>query len=52
MTKEGTLANWRHKGKGPKPYKIGRYVRYLLSEVLAWPKSGKDYPKGKTKDKP
>ena len=42
--KEGTLANWRHKRKGPKPYKIGRYVRYLLSEVLAWPKSGKTHP--------
>ena len=50
--KEGTLANWRCHRKGPKPYKIGRYLRYLLSEVVAWPKSGEDSPEGKTKDKP
>lgn len=31
-----TLENWRLKGKGPVFRKIGRSVRYLESDVLAW----------------
>ena len=29
----GGLANWRSQGKGPKFSKIGRRVRYALSDV-------------------
>lgn len=32
----GTLHQWRHKGTGPPGYKIGRHVKYRLSEVDAW----------------
>jgi predicted DNA-binding transcriptional regulator AlpA len=31
-----TLRNWRVRGEGPKFLKIGRLVRYRLSDVLAW----------------
>jgi predicted DNA-binding transcriptional regulator AlpA len=31
-----TLRNWRVRGEGPKFFKIGRLVRYRLSDVLAW----------------
>jgi hypothetical protein len=31
-----TLAEWRSRGIGPAYMKIGRYVRYRWSDVLAW----------------
>ncbi|WP_431867977.1 helix-turn-helix transcriptional regulator [Nocardiopsis eucommiae] len=31
-----TLYEWRYKGDGPPSHRIGRYVRYVPSEVLAW----------------
>ncbi len=31
-----TRRNWRVRGEGPKFLKIGRLVRYRLSDVLAW----------------
>jgi predicted DNA-binding transcriptional regulator AlpA len=31
-----TSANRRCKGEGPPYYKVGRSVRYKLSEALAW----------------
>jgi predicted DNA-binding transcriptional regulator AlpA len=34
--KRQTSANRRHLGEGPPYYKVGRSVRYKLSEVLAW----------------
>lgn len=34
--KPTTLANWRWQGIGPKAERIGKQVRYLLSEVEAW----------------
>ena len=34
--KRQTSANRRHLGEGPPYYKIGRSVRYKLSEALAW----------------
>jgi predicted DNA-binding transcriptional regulator AlpA len=33
---EGTLANWRYLGKGPRFVKVGRRVRYRRSDVEAW----------------
>jgi len=33
---EGTLANWRYQGKGPRFIKVGRHVRYRRSDVEAW----------------
>ncbi len=33
---EQTLANWRSRGKGPKFHKVGKHIRYRLSEVAAW----------------
>jgi len=31
-----TLRWWRHVGTGPHSFKIGRDVRYRLSDVRAW----------------
>lgn len=31
-----TLQNWRSTGKGPKFIKVGRSVRYRLSDLKAW----------------
>jgi predicted DNA-binding transcriptional regulator AlpA len=31
-----TLYEWRYKGDGPPSHRIGRYVRYVPAEVLAW----------------
>lgn len=31
-----TLAKWRQEGKGPKWFKIGRYVFYYVHEVEAY----------------
>jgi excisionase family DNA binding protein len=34
-----TVEKWRHEGVGPRRYKVGRHLRYLRSEVLAWVKT-------------
>jgi excisionase family DNA binding protein len=31
-----TLYGWRHRGEGPKGYRVGRHVRYRRSSVEAW----------------
>jgi excisionase family DNA binding protein len=31
-----TIYDWRHKGLGPRGYKVGRGVRYRSSDVEAW----------------
>jgi excisionase family DNA binding protein len=31
-----TLYGWRHRGGGPKGYRVGRHVRYRRSSVEAW----------------
>ena len=31
-----TLHNWRSQGKGPRYLKIGRHVRYRVSDLDAW----------------
>ena len=33
---EKTLTNWRSSGKSPKYVKVGRCVRYRLSDLTAW----------------
>lgn len=32
----GTLYSWRHRGEGPRGYKMGRHVRYSRASVDAW----------------
>ncbi len=31
-----TLAQWRYLGKGPRWIKVGRHVRYRMSDVEHW----------------
>jgi excisionase family DNA binding protein len=31
-----TLHQWRHKGTGPRSYRVGRYVRYRRDDLEAW----------------
>lgn len=35
-TPVATLRFWRHQGRGPKSFKIGRRVMYRASDVDAW----------------
>lgn len=39
-----TLRWWRHTNTGPRSFKIGRDVRYRLSEVHAWIDEQHDRP--------
>lgn len=36
----GTLAMWRHEGKGPRYRKLGRIVLYAADEVDEWVDAG------------
>jgi excisionase family DNA binding protein len=31
-----TLYGWRHRGEGPRGYRVGRHVRYRRVEVEDW----------------
>lgn len=31
-----TLYTWRYKGIGPKAFKVGKHLRYRLTDVLTW----------------
>ena len=33
---EATVYGWNHKGTGPRPIRVGKYVRYAPSEVRRW----------------
>jgi len=33
---EATLRYWRHLGKGPRGFRLGRSVRYWRTEVAVW----------------
>lgn len=33
-----TLYQWRHTRSGPPSHRVGRHVRYVPAEVLAWVK--------------
>ena len=35
-TPSETLRYWRHVGKGPKSFKVGRRVLYAVEDVEAW----------------
>jgi len=39
--KPATLRRWRTEGFGPPFFKVGRYVRYRLSEARAWLEANK-----------
>jgi excisionase family DNA binding protein len=32
----GTVYQWRHRGGGPTGIKIGRHVRYRMSDIETW----------------
>jgi excisionase family DNA binding protein len=32
----GTLYSWRANGKGPRGFRVGKYVRFKASDVEAW----------------
>ena len=34
-----TLRKWRRQGRGPKWYRYGRAIRYLLSDLEEWQKT-------------
>lgn len=36
---------WRYKGTGPKGYKVGKHVRFRLSDVQAWLDERADQPR-------
>lgn len=31
-----TLYGWRHQGKGPRGARVGKYLRYRSTDVVAW----------------
>jgi len=41
---EQTVYQWRHHGKGPRSIKVGRHVRYLVSDVDTWLAAQADRP--------
>lgn len=40
-----TLAQWASKGTGPRYARMGRHVRYRLSDVIAWETARVDDPR-------
>lgn len=32
----GTLYQWRHRGQGPRAYRVGRHLRYDPADVRQW----------------
>ncbi len=38
-----TLYRWRHLGKGPYAYRLGRHLRYDPAEVRRWLAAGADH---------
>lgn len=37
-----TLYRWRMDGKGPRAVRVGKFLRYRLSDVIAWEDSNLD----------
>jgi excisionase family DNA binding protein len=31
-----TVYQWRHRGDGPRGFRVGKHVRYRWSEILTW----------------
>jgi Helix-turn-helix domain len=42
----GTLEQWRTRGGGPPFLRIGRYVKYDLSDIREWLVSRRNLPRG------
>lgn len=40
-TSAETCRYWRHVGKGPKSFKVGRRVLYALEDVEAWERAAR-----------
>jgi hypothetical protein len=38
----GTVREWRYRGTGPVVTKIGGFVRFALTDVLAWERSRRE----------
>jgi predicted DNA-binding transcriptional regulator AlpA len=32
----GTLYQWNHRGDGPRPYKVGKHLRYDPRALMRW----------------
>jgi excisionase family DNA binding protein len=39
-----TVYGWRSRGVGPRGYRVGRHVRYVLDDVDAWLEDHRDAP--------
>lgn len=39
---KSTIYHWRNKGKGPKAYRVGKYIRFYLEDVDSWLKANAD----------
>lgn len=37
-----TLYCWRYKGMGPNAHRVGKHLRYRLSDVMAWLEDQRD----------
>ena len=46
---EKTVRAWRHKGTGPRAFKVGRHVRYRMADVLAFLEECADEPRQSTR---
>jgi len=44
---EATLRYWRHLGKGPRGFRVGRSVRYWRTEVALWLEEQSRHPQDK-----
>ncbi len=40
-----TIYDWRVSGKGPKGYRIGKHLRFAVSDVRAWVEHQRDVTK-------
>lgn len=40
--KKQTLYRWRLDGRGPRAIRVGKFLRYRLSDVIAWQESQLD----------
>lgn len=45
-----TLYAWRHKGIGPRSFRVGRFVRYRHEDVQIWLRERADEPRGPNRD--
>jgi excisionase family DNA binding protein len=41
-----TIYGWKYRGEGPPTFKVGRHIRYRVSEVNAWLEAQRDDREG------